>query len=126
MSPLVKFVLLTALILGLVIVCAKPLGGYIADIMEGRNNFASRPGDRFERWIYRISGVKPSEEMSWWRYAIALLPFNLGGAHPGLVGSSRWTCGTKFPLGCNGISGRSCTHSRLRAALLENHRQLLG
>jgi len=80
MSPLVKFVLLTALILGLVIVCAKPLGGYIADIMEGRNNLASRLGARFERWIYRISGVKPSEEMSWSRYAIALLVFNLAGA----------------------------------------------
>src|ERR1700730_12857863 len=80
MSPLVKFVLLAALILGLVIVCAKPLGGYIADIMEGRNNLASRLGARFERWIYRISGVKPSEEMSWSRYAIALLVFNLAGA----------------------------------------------
>jgi potassium-transporting ATPase potassium-binding subunit len=80
MSPLVKFVLLAALILGLVIVCAKPLGGYIADIMEGRNNLASRLGARFERWIYRISGVKPGEEMSWSRYAIALLVFNLAGA----------------------------------------------
>jgi K+-transporting ATPase ATPase A chain len=80
MSPLVKFVLLAAFVLGLVIVCAKPLGAYIADIMEGRNNFASRLGARFERWIYRISGVKPSEEMSWSRYAIALLVFNLGGA----------------------------------------------
>ncbi|MDB6097476.1 MAG: potassium-transporting ATPase potassium-binding subunit [Gammaproteobacteria bacterium] len=80
MSPLVKFVLLAAFVLGLVIVCAKPLGAYIADIMEGRNNFASLLGARFERWIYRISGVKPSEEMSWSRYAIALLVFNLGGA----------------------------------------------
>jgi K+-transporting ATPase ATPase A chain len=72
--------LLAAFVLGLVIVCAKPLGAYIADIMEGRNNFASLLGARFERWIYRISGVKPSEEMSWSRYAIALLVFNLGGA----------------------------------------------
>jgi potassium-transporting ATPase potassium-binding subunit len=79
MSPLMHFLALAVLVLGLVIVCAKPLGGYIADIMEGRSNLASRLGARSERWLYRISGVKPSEEMSWSRYAIALLVFNLGG-----------------------------------------------
>ncbi|HEY0746706.1 MAG TPA: potassium-transporting ATPase subunit KdpA, partial [Steroidobacteraceae bacterium] len=61
MSPVVKFVLLAALVVGLVIVCAKPLGGYIADIMEGRSNWASRLGARLERWLYRMNGVKPSE-----------------------------------------------------------------
>jgi K+-transporting ATPase ATPase A chain len=80
MSPLTSLIVLAALVLGLVILCAKPLGGYIANIMEGRGNFASRLGTRFERWLYRVSGVKPSEEMSWSRYAIALLVFNVGGA----------------------------------------------
>jgi K+-transporting ATPase ATPase A chain len=80
MSPVMNFLVLAFLVLGLVIACAKPLGGYIGDIMEGRSNLASRLGARSERWLYRISGVKPSEEMSWSRYAIALLVFNLGGA----------------------------------------------
>ena len=60
--------------------CVKPLGGYIADIMEGGNNLALRRGARFEGWIYRICGVKPSEEMSWSQYALTLLVFNLAGA----------------------------------------------
>jgi hypothetical protein len=37
-----KFAVLAVLILGAVIACAKPLGKYIADVMEGRDTFASR------------------------------------------------------------------------------------
>ncbi len=75
-----KFLILAALILGVVLLCARPLGSYIADVMEGRANFALRWGSRVERLIYRLCGVDPTVEMTWSRYAIALLAFNLAGA----------------------------------------------
>ena len=79
MSATLKFALLGTLVLALVILCAKPLGHYIADVMEGRPNFALRWGARLERWIYRVCGIDAREEMSWSRYAIGLLVFNLAG-----------------------------------------------
>jgi K+-transporting ATPase ATPase A chain len=68
------------LILGVVILCAKPLGTYIADVMEGRPNLALRIGGPFERLIYRWCGVDARQDMTWSRYTIALLVFNLVGA----------------------------------------------
>ena len=80
MSPETRFVLLLALFLAVIVLCVKPLGSYIADIMEGRPNFASRLGGRFEALIYRICGIEPGREMAWSEYAIALLLFNILGA----------------------------------------------
>jgi potassium-transporting ATPase potassium-binding subunit len=75
-----KFAVLAVLIVGSVIACARPLGKYIADVMEGRENFASRIGRPLERLIYRLCGTDPSQEMTWSHYAVALLGFNLLGA----------------------------------------------
>lgn len=80
MTAVAKFELLAALILGVVILCAKPLGSYIADILEGRPNFALRVGSRFEQLLYRLCGVNARSDMTWSQYAIALLIFNLIGA----------------------------------------------
>ena len=80
MSPETRFVLLLALFLAVIVLCVKPLGSYIADIMEGRPNFASRLGGRLEALIYRICGIEPGREMAWSEYAIALLLFNILGA----------------------------------------------
>ena len=63
-------VFLTALLL-----LAKPLGTYIANVMDGRFNFASR----IERPIYRMAGVRPEQEMNWLRYAFAIILFNTLG-----------------------------------------------
>ena len=80
MSAVTKFAFLAVLILGVVILCAKPLGTYIANVMEGRPNFALRMGGRFEQFLYRLCGVNAREDMGWAQYAIALLLFNLIGA----------------------------------------------
>src|SRR5580704_7342632 len=78
-------VMLTAF-LGVVVLCVKPLGSYIADVMQvdrdrqGPPNLALRAGSRFEHLIYRLCGIDSGEEMSWTRYAIALLLFNVLGA----------------------------------------------
>jgi potassium-transporting ATPase potassium-binding subunit len=74
------FGVLLVAFLGILVLCVKPLGGYIADVMEGRPNFALRWGGRVEGLLYRLCGVDSREEMSWKQYAIALLLFNVLGA----------------------------------------------
>jgi K+-transporting ATPase ATPase A chain len=80
MSANTMFGLLLIVFLGIVVLCAKPLGSYMADVMEGRPNFALRAGARIEGFLYRLCGINSSEEMSWKQYAIALLLFNVLGA----------------------------------------------
>jgi K+-transporting ATPase ATPase A chain len=80
MSANTMFGLLLMAFLGIVVLCAKPLGSYMADVMEGRPNLALRAGARIEGFLYRLCGIDSSEEMSWKQYAIALLLFNVLGA----------------------------------------------
>jgi K+-transporting ATPase ATPase A chain len=80
MSPNVLFTVLLMVFLGIVLLTVKPLGGYMADVMEGKPNFARRCGARFESFLYRICGIDPNEEMGWLHYALALLLFNALGA----------------------------------------------
>ncbi|HTD71921.1 MAG TPA: potassium-transporting ATPase subunit KdpA [Steroidobacteraceae bacterium] len=78
-APTIFGVLLAAF-LAIVVLCIKPLGSYIAAVMEGRPNLALRAGGRFEAFLYRLCGIDPREEMSWTQYAIAMLLFNVLGA----------------------------------------------
>ncbi len=67
--------------LAVVLVLAKPLGGYIAAVMEeGGEHPLVRAGRPLERLIYRVGGGDPDEPMGWKFYAIALLAFNAAGA----------------------------------------------
>jgi K+-transporting ATPase ATPase A chain len=74
------FALLLIVFLGLAILCARPLGIYIADVMEGRPNLALRLGAGLEARLYRLCGVDALAQMTWPQYAIALLLFNVLGA----------------------------------------------
>jgi K+-transporting ATPase ATPase A chain len=58
---------------------AKPLGAYMARVYEGRPFGLDRVLGPVERLIYRLSGVRPDEEMNWKNYAIAMLVFNMLG-----------------------------------------------
>ncbi len=53
----------------------KPLGVYIANVVEGCS-LALRFSDPVESVIYRLCGIHKDEEMSWLHYALALLLFN--------------------------------------------------
>src|SRR6202451_2973228 len=64
----------------LILVCVKPLGSFIATVIEGRKNFLSPVLGPVERLIYRICGIKEDEEQHWTRYAGALLAFSLFSA----------------------------------------------
>lgn len=71
---------LLALYLGAVLLIVKPLGLYIARVVEGAPIWPLRVGHGLERAIYRLCGVDPAAEMGWKRYMIALLVFNACGA----------------------------------------------
>jgi potassium-transporting ATPase potassium-binding subunit len=73
------FGVLLAVFLGILLLCVKPLGSYIATVMEGRANFALRLGGGVEGFIYRLCGIDSRAEMSWSQYALALLVFNVLG-----------------------------------------------
>jgi potassium-transporting ATPase potassium-binding subunit len=71
---------LLALYLAVALLCVKPLGLYMANVLEGRPIWPLRAGARFEALIYRLCGIDPGAEMGWKLYAIALLVFNALGA----------------------------------------------
>jgi len=58
---------------------AKPLGSFMAKVYQGEHIFLDRVLGPVERFIYRVSGVKPDEEMNWKTYAIAVMLFNVLG-----------------------------------------------
>jgi K+-transporting ATPase ATPase A chain len=64
----------------LILACVKPLGSFIATVIEGRRNFLTPVLGPIERVIYRICGVTENEEQHWTRYAGALLAFSLFSA----------------------------------------------
>ena len=66
---------LLGVFLTVLLLTGKPLGTYVAAVMEGRCSF----GGRIERPLYRLCGIKTDEEMSWLKYAFAILLFNLLG-----------------------------------------------
>ena len=66
--------------LATVLVLVKPLGRYIAVVMEGADHPLLRIGRPLERAIYRVCGVDPDESMGWSSYSIVLLAFNAAGA----------------------------------------------
>lgn len=58
---------------------AKPLGLFMAKVYQGERIFLDRVLGPVERFVYRVSGIDPKEEMNWKVYAIAMLTFNVFG-----------------------------------------------
>ena len=71
---------LVAVFLLVALLCVKPVGLYIANVMEGRPVWPLRVGERLEGIVYRLCGVDPAMEMGWKQYAIAVVLFNGLGA----------------------------------------------
>lgn len=68
-----------ALLLGVLIVLAMPMGRYIAKVFNGEPTRVSPLLRPIERAFYRMAGVDETREMSWKSYASALLIFNVLG-----------------------------------------------
>ena len=70
--------LLLGLYLLVLLALVKPLGLYIAEVMEERS-WVLRLGGPIEAVIYRLGGVRKERTMGWLQYALALLLFNALG-----------------------------------------------
>jgi K+-transporting ATPase ATPase A chain len=67
------------LYLVVLLLLVKPLGSFMARIYQGDRTFLSPVLGPVERFVYRITGVKPQEEMDWKTYAFVMLIFSLVG-----------------------------------------------
>jgi len=67
--------LLLGLYMAILLVAVKPLGIYIAHVMEGRPAFATR----VEVAVCRLCGIQRDEDMGWLKYALAVVLFNALG-----------------------------------------------
>ncbi|MFA7382411.1 MAG: potassium-transporting ATPase subunit KdpA [Desulfurivibrionaceae bacterium] len=63
--------------LGAVLLLARPLGDFMARVYGGERTFLTPLLAPCESLFYRICGVERNDEMSWQRYAFAMLLFNL-------------------------------------------------
>ena len=68
-----------ALFCGLVLLLTRPLGGYLDNVMAGRRTLLSPVLLPIERGFYRLAGIDPAEEQSWWVYARAMVVFHIVG-----------------------------------------------
>jgi potassium-transporting ATPase potassium-binding subunit len=67
-----QFVLFFAVLLLLM----RPLGLYIARVLEGQKTFLDPLLRPIERLIYRACGIQAEQEMSWQQYSVAMLIFS--------------------------------------------------
>ncbi len=70
-----QIILYLALLVGL----GYPLGLFIARVYKRERTFLDPILGPVERFLYRLSGVNPDEEMNWKQNALAMLMFNLAG-----------------------------------------------
>ena len=68
-----------AFFVAVLIALVKPLGAYMANIYEGQRTFMTPVLGWLERIVYRVSGIKPEDDMDWRRYLSATLWFNVLG-----------------------------------------------
>ena len=67
------------LYLAAILLLTKPMGLWIANVMNGDCAIVNRLGGPAEHMIYRLLGVKLEQEMGWKHYVIALVIFNVIG-----------------------------------------------
>ncbi len=75
MNDLLQVLLFFGLLIGL----TPLLGRYMARAFEGGRTILHPLLHPVEKLIYKLSGIAPDEEMSWMRYFLAVLIFNVAG-----------------------------------------------
>src|SRR6266550_2251740 len=72
-------ILQIALFFGLVLVCIKPLGAYMARVFEGQRTFMHPALRWLEVLTYKLIGVREEVEQRWTQYTASLLSFSIFG-----------------------------------------------
>jgi potassium-transporting ATPase potassium-binding subunit len=65
-----------AVFFAVLLLLMRPLGLYIARVLEGQKTFLDPLLRPIERLLYRVCGIQADQEMSWQQYAIAMLVFS--------------------------------------------------
>ncbi len=68
-----------ALVFGLVLAAAAPLGAFMAKVYAGERTFLTPVVAPVERVLYRAAGVDPTREQGWLGYTLGILVFNAAG-----------------------------------------------
>jgi len=68
-----------AVFFALILVCAKPLGAFMARVFEGQRTFLHPVLRWLEVLTYKASGIREDVEQRWTQYAASLLSFTLFG-----------------------------------------------
>ena len=68
-----------ALFAAIVGVLTRPLGGYLARVYAGQHTSLQPLIAPLETALYRLAGIKPQSEQSWYGYAISFLVFHAAG-----------------------------------------------
>ena len=68
-----------AVFFGLILVCTRPLGGFMARVFEGQRTFLHPPLRWLEVLTYKVAGIREDVEQRWTQYTAALLSFSLFG-----------------------------------------------
>jgi len=68
-----------ALLVAIVGALTAPLGGYMAKVFNGERTFAHPVIEPLEKAFYRLAGVGPEQEQTWFAYALCFLGFHLLG-----------------------------------------------
>jgi len=66
-----------AFFVAILVALAKPVGGWLFALYEGRRTPLHRVLAPVERGFYRLAGIDPQAEMGWRRYALHMLVFQL-------------------------------------------------
>src|SRR6266568_5669355 len=72
-------ILQIAIFFGLILVCAKPLGAYMARVFDGQRTFMHPVLRWLEVLTYKITGIRENVEQRWTQYTAALLSFSIFG-----------------------------------------------
>src|SRR3984885_7391033 len=72
-------VLQIAIFFGLILICTKPLGAFMARLFEGQRTFLHPVLRWLEVLTYKAIGVKEEVEQRWTQYTAALLSFSVFG-----------------------------------------------
>jgi K+-transporting ATPase ATPase A chain len=63
----------------IILALTKPLGSYMARVFAGERVWLTPVFAPLERLVYRLCGVRESDEMTWYAYALSMLAFSLIG-----------------------------------------------
>ena len=58
-----------AIVIAIILLLVRPMGSYMYAVFTGKHTFLDRVLDPVDRLIYRVGGIDPTVQQTWWPYA---------------------------------------------------------